>query len=185
MNGGKRSTALATHGSSAPGEAVILAGGALFGEGALFLFPARFEEGGIEGAAGKAGEFHDVEAVAASGKEENGEPFTTSGVKRRRSRVGTARIEEMATVHMTESEVARDLRAVLAKVREGVEVVVERDHRTVAVIRAPILKGRPLSECVALAEARGTTAIPEEGFMRDVAEGIAERSKPWIPPPWE
>ena len=29
----------------------------------------------------------------------------------------------MATVHMTESEVARDLHAVLAKVQQGVEVV--------------------------------------------------------------
>jgi antitoxin (DNA-binding transcriptional repressor) of toxin-antitoxin stability system len=94
-------------------------------------------------------------------------------------------IEGMATVHMTESEVARDLHAVLAKVQQGVEVVVEQDHRPVAVIHAPLLKGRLLSECIALAEARGTTAIPDEGFMKDVAEGIAERSKPWNPPSWE
>ncbi|HEV2199681.1 MAG TPA: hypothetical protein VGR73_07660 [Bryobacteraceae bacterium] len=91
-------------------------------------------------------------------------------------------IEGMATVHMTESEVARDLHAVLAKVQQGVEVVVEQDHRPVAVIRSPLLQGRLLSECIALAEARGTTAIADEGFMKDVAEGIAERSKPWNPP---
>ena len=94
-------------------------------------------------------------------------------------------IEEMATVHVTESDVARDLHAVLARVQEGVEVIVEQDHRAVAVIRSPPLKGRLLSECIALAEARGTTAVPDEGFMKDVAEGISERSKPWIPPPWE
>ena len=94
-------------------------------------------------------------------------------------------IESMATVHMTESEVARDLHAVLAKVQQGLEVVVEQDHQPVAVIRPALPKGRLLSECIALAEARGTTAIPDEGFMKDVAEGIAERSKPWNPPAWE
>jgi len=91
----------------------------------------------------------------------------------------------MATVHMSEAEVALDLHAVLAKVQEGVEVIVEQDHRPVAVIRSPFLKGRLLSECIALAEARGTTAIPDEGFMKDVAEGTADRSKPWNPPSWE
>jgi antitoxin (DNA-binding transcriptional repressor) of toxin-antitoxin stability system len=94
-------------------------------------------------------------------------------------------IESMATVHMTESEVARDLRAVLAKVQQGFEVVVEQDHRPVAVIRPALPNGRVLSECIALAEARGTSAIPDEGFMKDVAEGIAERSKPWNPSAWE
>ena len=91
----------------------------------------------------------------------------------------------MATVHMTEDDVARDLHAVLAQAPAGVEIVIEQDHRPVAVIRSPHPKGRPLSECIALAESRGTTAIPDEGFMKDVAEGIAERSKPWNPPSWE
>lgn len=86
---------------------------------------------------------------------------------------------------MTESEVARDLHAVLAEVQKGVEVVVEQDHRPVAVIRPASPKGRLLSECIALAEARGTTAIPDEGFMKDVARGIEERTKPWKPPSWE
>ncbi len=43
-------------------------------------------------------------------------------------------------------------------------------------------KGRLLSESIALAEACGATAILDEGFMKDVEEGIAERSKPWDPP---
>jgi hypothetical protein len=94
-------------------------------------------------------------------------------------------IEDMAVVHMTESEVASDLHAVLAQVQKGVEVVVEQDHRPIAVIRSAFPKGRLLSECIALAEARGTTAVPDEGFMNDVARGIAERTKPWKPPSWE
>ena len=86
---------------------------------------------------------------------------------------------------MTESELARDLHAVLAKVQQGFEVVVEQDHRPVAVIRPALPMGRLLSECIALAEARGATAVPDQGFMIDVAEGIAERSKSWPPPTWE
>jgi antitoxin (DNA-binding transcriptional repressor) of toxin-antitoxin stability system len=93
-------------------------------------------------------------------------------------------IEVMATVRITEAELARDVHTVLEKVQQGVEVIVEQDHRALAVIRPALPKGRLLSECIALAEARGTTAIPDEGFMKDVAEGIAERSKPWDPPAW-
>ena len=91
----------------------------------------------------------------------------------------------MAQVHMTEAEVARDLHEVLAKVQKGVEVVVEQDHKPVAVIRSPLPKGRFLSECIALAEARGSTATLDEGFMKDVEEGIASRSQRWSPPAWE
>lgn len=94
-------------------------------------------------------------------------------------------IESMAQVHMTEAELARDLHEALLKVQQGVEVVVEQDHRPVAVIRSPVPKGRLLSECIALAEARGSTATLDEGFMKDVEEGIASRSQPWKPPTWE
>ena len=91
-------------------------------------------------------------------------------------------IESMATLRITEAELACDVHAVLAKVQEGVEVIVEQDHRPVASIKAPFPKGRLLSDSIALAEARGTSAIPDEGFMKDVEKGIAERSTPWNPP---
>ncbi len=86
---------------------------------------------------------------------------------------------------MNENEVAANFAGVLEKIRNGVEVIVEQDHRPVAVIRAPVPEGRLLSECIALAEARGTTATLDEGFMNDVEQGIRERSKPWNPPSWE
>ncbi|MFN7937449.1 MAG: hypothetical protein U0R19_29245 [Bryobacteraceae bacterium] len=60
----------------------------------------------------------------------------------------------------------------------------ERDNRPVATIRTPFPKGRLLSESIALAEARGTT-VPDQGSMKDVEEGIAERSQPWNSPTWE
>ena len=94
-------------------------------------------------------------------------------------------IELMAQLHMTEAEVARDLHDVLAKVQQGVEVVVEQDHRPIAIIRSARPRGRLLSECIAVAEARGSTATLDEGFMKDVEEGIATRSQPWNPPAWE
>ena len=55
----------------------------------------------------------------------------------------------MATVHMSEAEVARDLHAVLAKVQQGVEIVIEQDHRPVAVIKQPPPVGRMISEILA------------------------------------
>src|SRR5581483_7894454 len=55
----------------------------------------------------------------------------------------------MAVVHMSEAEVVKDIAAVLAKIRQGLEVVVEQDHRTVAVIKAPQVKGRKISEVIA------------------------------------
>jgi antitoxin (DNA-binding transcriptional repressor) of toxin-antitoxin stability system len=94
-------------------------------------------------------------------------------------------IESMAQVRMTEEDLARDLHGALDKVRQGIEVVVEQDHRPVAIIRSPLPKGRLLSECIALAEARNSTATLDEGFMKDVEEGIASRSQPWKPPSWE
>jgi antitoxin (DNA-binding transcriptional repressor) of toxin-antitoxin stability system len=94
-------------------------------------------------------------------------------------------IESMGQVRMTEAEVAGDLHGVLDRVQQGVEIVVEQDHRPVAVIRSPLQKGRLLSECIALAEARGSTVTLDEGFMKDVEEGIARRTQPWNPPAWE
>jgi antitoxin (DNA-binding transcriptional repressor) of toxin-antitoxin stability system len=94
-------------------------------------------------------------------------------------------IEAMGTLRITEAELARDIHAVLAKVQEGAEVIVEQDHRPVAVIRTPLAKGRLLSECIALAEARGSTVTLDDGFMNDVEEGIASRSQSWNPPSWE
>jgi antitoxin (DNA-binding transcriptional repressor) of toxin-antitoxin stability system len=90
-------------------------------------------------------------------------------------------IKSMAQVHMTEAELAQDLHEVLDKARHGVEVVIEDNHRPVAVIRSLEPTGRLLAEC----EASGSSETLDEGFMKDVEEGIANRSKPWKPPSWE
>ena len=91
----------------------------------------------------------------------------------------------MGTLHISEAELARDPYAVLTKVEEGVEVIVERDHRPVATIKPSRPSGRPISECIASARASGWKAILDGGFGKDVEEGIRERSQPWNPPSWD
>ena len=46
-------------------------------------------------------------------------------------------IQDMSTVRIAETELPRDVHAVMEKVQQGIEVIVEQDHRPVAVIRAP------------------------------------------------
>ena len=91
----------------------------------------------------------------------------------------------MAQIHMTEAELARDLHETLARVQQGLEVVVEQGRQPVAVIRPPVPKARLLSECIARARERGSTVTLDEGFMKEVEEGIARHSHPWKPPAWE
>lgn len=98
-------------------------------------------------------------------------------------------IEDGMTVRMTESEVARDLHAVLERVRQGVEVVVEEECRPVAVIRAPQGPGRRISECIALAKAYeerlGYAPVPDPDFAEDVEAAIAAHREPLDPPAWD
>jgi antitoxin (DNA-binding transcriptional repressor) of toxin-antitoxin stability system len=61
--------------------------------------------------------------------------------------------EVMATFRITEADLARDVHDVLKKVEAGNEVVVEREHRPVAVIRTAEGPGRDIDECIALAKA--------------------------------
>jgi antitoxin (DNA-binding transcriptional repressor) of toxin-antitoxin stability system len=91
----------------------------------------------------------------------------------------------MAVVHMTEAEVVKDIAAVLAQVRQGVEVVVEQDHRAIAIIKPSQPAGRMISEVVADLKARGSDAAMDEDFSHDIEEGIKAQRQPWNPPSWD
>jgi antitoxin (DNA-binding transcriptional repressor) of toxin-antitoxin stability system len=95
----------------------------------------------------------------------------------------------MASVNMSEDEVVREIATVLAKVRDGLEVVVEHDRRTVAVIRPPQRAGRKLSECIALAEAYeaklGYSPVLDAEFAKDVEAVINTNRQPFEAPSWE
>ena len=94
-------------------------------------------------------------------------------------------IEGMAVLHITEAELARDVHAVLEKVQKGAEVVIEQDSHPVAVIKAPPVKGRKISEVIAAMEASGASAVVDEDFARDVEEAVKLHREPWNPPSWE
>lgn len=92
---------------------------------------------------------------------------------------------ESMTMHVTEAELARDLHAVLAKVRQGIEVVIEQDSRPVAVLKASPVKGRQISDVIAGLEFSGASAVLDEDFARDVEAGINLHREPWNPQSWE
>ena len=98
-------------------------------------------------------------------------------------------IEEMPRLHMSEAEVVRDIQAVLEKVRQGAEVLVERDYRTVAVITPVKGPGRPIDECIALAKAHeerlGYAPVPDPDFAKDVQAAIDAHREPLEPPKWD
>ena len=88
----------------------------------------------------------------------------------------------MATLRITEAELARDIHAVLAQVQQGVEVIVEQDHRPVAIIKTPQAPGRRISECIALAkdyeDKLGYAPVPDPDFARDVQAAIDAHREP-------
>jgi len=94
-------------------------------------------------------------------------------------------IGDEMTLRLTEAELARDLHTVLAKVQQGVEVEIVQDSRPVAVMKAPAVKGRKISEVIVALEASGANAVLDEDFARDVEEGIRARRQPWNPPSWD
>ena len=94
------------------------------------------------------------------------------------------------TLRLTEAELARDIHAVLARVRdEGLEVIVELDYRPVAVIRRPERPGRKLSDCIAIAKAYeenlGYAPVPDADFAADVQVAVDAHCEPFTPPRWD
>jgi antitoxin (DNA-binding transcriptional repressor) of toxin-antitoxin stability system len=98
-------------------------------------------------------------------------------------------IGNMAQVHITEAELAQNLHAVLQKVRNGEEVVIEHEHRPFAIIRAPEEPGRPIDECIAIAKAYeerlGYAPLPDADFAADVQAAIDAHREPLNPPAWD
>jgi hypothetical protein len=81
-------------------------------------------------------------------------------------------IVPMATVRITEAELALDL-------------VVEQDHRPVAVIRRPSRSGRSIGEIVRQARQRNSTVMLDPDFGKDLESVIANHQQSCNPPSWE
>jgi hypothetical protein len=94
-------------------------------------------------------------------------------------------IEDMAVPHITEAELARDVHGVLEKIRQGAEIIVEREAQPLAVIKSPQLRGRPIDECIALASAHGSHATLDDQLGKDLEDIINSRREPLTPPEWD
>jgi len=93
-------------------------------------------------------------------------------------------------IHISEEEAARDFAGLMARVRAGVEVVIESDACAIAIVRPAGEEFRPrlLSESIALAKKHaaelGYEPRMDPGFAADLEEIIQNR-RPWNPPAWE
>jgi antitoxin (DNA-binding transcriptional repressor) of toxin-antitoxin stability system len=88
-------------------------------------------------------------------------------------------------IRISEAEAATRFGSLLARVREGAEVVIEHDSRAVAVVRPAEPHLRLLSESLRLAREHGSTAVVDAEFAKDVEAVIAGHREPLDAPKWD
>ena len=88
-------------------------------------------------------------------------------------------------IHVSEAEAANDFASLLACVRAGAEVVIERDAEAVAVIRRVAPHVRLLSESLRLAKEHGSSATLDGDFGRDLDAVVSSHREPLTPPAWD
>ncbi len=88
-------------------------------------------------------------------------------------------------IRVSEAEAANDFPSLLARVRAGAEIVIERDAEAVAVIRPVTPHVRLLSESLRLAKERGSSATLDDGFGHDLETAISSHGEPLTPPAWD
>ena len=87
-------------------------------------------------------------------------------------------------LHITETDLAKDVHALLQRLQTGAEIVVERDAQPVAIIRAAEPVRRKISECIAALPADSIAAIDPD-FAGDVDAAIAAHREAVEPPQWD
>ncbi|MFZ0819404.1 MAG: hypothetical protein WAM91_05000 [Candidatus Acidiferrales bacterium] len=88
-------------------------------------------------------------------------------------------------IHISESDAASDFKSLMAKVREGAEVVIEHDARPVAIVHPAEPCVRLLSESLRLAREHGSAAILDKDFAKDVEAAIESHREPLNSPAWD
>jgi antitoxin (DNA-binding transcriptional repressor) of toxin-antitoxin stability system len=88
-------------------------------------------------------------------------------------------------IHISEAEAASNFAGVLARIREGVEVVIESGKLPVAVLRPAEPHVRLLSESLRLAKEHASTATLDGDFARDLEAAINSHREPLNPPAWD
>ena len=88
-------------------------------------------------------------------------------------------------LHISESDaVATDLATLLARVRAGAEIVIEKDNLPVAVLQPAEPVHRTLSECIALLPEDSSATI-DSGFAKDVGLAVDSHRESLTPPAWD
>lgn len=85
-------------------------------------------------------------------------------------------------IHVSEAEAASDFSSLLARVRAGAEVVIERNAEAVAVLRPATPSVRLLSESLRLATERGSKTTLDAEFGRDLDAVVSSHREPFTPP---
>lgn len=88
-------------------------------------------------------------------------------------------------IRVSEAEAANDFPSLLARLRAGAEVVIERDAEVVAVIRPAAPHVRLLSASLRLAKERGSSATLDDEFGRDLEAVVSSHREPLTPPAWD
>jgi antitoxin (DNA-binding transcriptional repressor) of toxin-antitoxin stability system len=88
-------------------------------------------------------------------------------------------------IHVSEAEAASDFAELLARVRAGAEVVIERGKLPVAIVRPAEPHVRLLSESLRLAQEHASTATLDGAFARDLEAAINSYREPLNRPEWE
>jgi len=90
----------------------------------------------------------------------------------------------MATIHISEADAYRDFAGMLARVRAGVEVIIEDSSSPAVVLRTAVERPlRRLSESLRLAKEHGSTVTLDGGFARDL-EAVVNSHPEALENPW-
>jgi antitoxin (DNA-binding transcriptional repressor) of toxin-antitoxin stability system len=88
-------------------------------------------------------------------------------------------------IRVSEAEAANDFPSLLARVRAGAEVVIERNAEAVAVLRPAAPNVRLLSASLRLAKERGSNTTLDGEFGRDLEAVVTSHREPLPPPAWD
>lgn len=98
---------------------------------------------------------------------------------------------DMAIIHISEAEAARDFPGLMARLRAGEKVVIEKEASPALMLRVEVVgsripagPGRLLSEAIASAEARGSKVTLDGEFGRDLEAAISGHREP-LKNPWD
>lgn len=91
----------------------------------------------------------------------------------------------MATIRISEADAERDLAGLLARVRAGAEVVIEKEAAAAVVVRAVANPAvRRLSESLGLARSHASGATLDGDYSRDLEAAIESHREP-LDVPWD